>query len=418
MTSPYRAIFQAPGSKGFFIAGVVGRMPLSMLGIGIVTMMSQVNGRYDIAGGLAAALALSGALLSPYTSRLVDRHGQRRVLGPAVAVTVIAVIAFLVLVEVDAPDWTLFVCVAAAGVTPSLGNMTRARWSELYRDSPLMHTAFSLESVFDEVVFIVGPILSIGLCTVWFPAAGPLLAALFLALGGYLLVAQRATEPPPHPREAQAGPTALRSTGLRVLVGTFTAIGVVFGAVDVATVAFAEEQGHKAAASLVLAAYALGSCLAGIVFGMFRPEGPAHRRFLVGVGFIALTTLLPALAGNLWFLAAALFVSSMAVAPTLVTAMSLVERFVPRGQLTEGMTWTGTGLTLGVSVGASVAGAVIDSSGAMTAFLLPASAAVAALGIALLGHRRLRSASASASAPAELDAHPSALEAEPGAHRT
>ncbi|MFG3294183.1 MFS transporter [Streptomyces sp. NPDC048179] len=390
MSSPYRSIFQAPGTKGFFLAGVVGRMPLSMLGIGVVTMMSQVSGRYDIAGALSAVLALSGAVLAPYTSRLVDRHGQRRVLAPAVAVTVLAVLAFLVLVQMNAPDWTLFVCMAAAGVTPSLGNMTRARWSELYRDSPLMHTAFSLESVFDEVVFIVGPILSIGLCTVWFPAAGPLLAVVFLAVGGYLLVAQRATQPPPHPQEGKSGPGALRSPGLKVLISTFTAIGVVFGAVDVTTVAFADERGHKAAASLVLAAYALGSCVAGIVFGTLRPGRPPHQRFLLGVGFLAVSSLLPLSADGLWILAVALFVSSLAVAPTLVTAMSLVERFVPRVQLTEGMTWTSTGLTLGVSIGASAAGVLVDSFGARTAFALPAGAAVLALLIAFLCRRRLR----------------------------
>ena len=41
------------------------------------------------------------------------------------------------------------------------------------------------------------------------------------------------------------------------------------------TVAFAEEQGHKAAASLVLAVYALGSCLAGAVFGLLHLKGDA-----------------------------------------------------------------------------------------------------------------------------------------------
>ena len=41
-------------------------MPLSMLGIGVVTMMSQASGRYDIAGALSAVLALSGAVLAPH----------------------------------------------------------------------------------------------------------------------------------------------------------------------------------------------------------------------------------------------------------------------------------------------------------------------------------------------------------------
>lgn len=83
LPSPYRAIFSVPGTRGFAAAGLIGRMPLSMLGIGIVTMMSQVTGRYRIAGALAAVLALSGAALGPQVSRLVDRYGQRRVLRPA-----------------------------------------------------------------------------------------------------------------------------------------------------------------------------------------------------------------------------------------------------------------------------------------------------------------------------------------------
>ncbi len=167
--------------------------------------------------------------------------------------------------------------------------MVRSRWSAIHRDSALLHTAYSFESVVDEVCFIVGPIVSIGLSTAWFPEAGPLLAALCLAAGVLWLTAQRATEPAPHPREHHGGGSALRSAGLRVLVATFVATGAIFGAVDVVTVAFAQQQGHKAAASVVLAVYALGSCLAGVIFGLLRPRGSAPRRFLVGVCAMAVS---------------------------------------------------------------------------------------------------------------------------------
>lgn len=59
MPSPYRAIFAAPGSKGFSAAGLLGRMPLSMMGIGVVTMISQRTGRYGLAGALTATLAMA-----------------------------------------------------------------------------------------------------------------------------------------------------------------------------------------------------------------------------------------------------------------------------------------------------------------------------------------------------------------------
>jgi MFS family permease len=393
VTSPYRAVFTTPGAKAFSAAGLVGRMPLSMLGIGIVTMVSQVTGRYGLAGALSAALALSGAACGPQVSRLVDRYGQRRVLRPVTAVTVAAVAGLLLCVRSGAPDWTLFACVVGAGLTPSMGAMVRARWSEIHRGSPeLLHTAYSVESVVDEIVFIVGPILSIGLCTVWFAEAGPLLAACFLGIGVLLLTAQRATEPAPHPHAHLAGGSALRARGMPVLAGVFVGTGTIFGAIDVTTVAFADERGHKALASLVLASYALGSCLAGLVFGLVRPRGTVAGRFRWGITAMAVSMILPLLAGNLVFLALALFVSGTTIAPTMVTAMGLVEQLVPRGRLTEGITWTSTGLAVGVAAGAALAGRLIDARGASAAFAVPAVAAAAAAAVAFLGYRRLRPA--------------------------
>ncbi|WUH90462.1 MFS transporter [Streptomyces sp. NBC_00433] len=394
MTSPYRAIFAAPGSRAFSAAGLVGRMPLSMLGIGIVTMVSQVTGRYGLAGALSATVALSGAAFGPQVSRLVDRYGQARVLRPAAAITVLSVLVLLALVRGRAPYWLLFVCAVGAGVMPSLGAMVRARWSAIHRGAPeLLHTAYSFESVVDEIVFIVGPILSIGLCTGWFSEAGPLLAALFLGTGVLLLTAQRRTEPRPHPRTHQGGGSPLRSPGMPVLIGVFVGIGMIFGGVEVITLAFADERGHKPLASLVLATYALGSCLAGLAFGLMRPRGTAQGRFLLGVSLMAVSMIPPLLVGNLAFLAVALFFSGLTIAPTMVTSMNLVERLVPRAQLTEGMTWTTTGLAIGVALGAALSGRLTDAQGASTAFAVPAAAAVLAAAVAGLGYRRLRPAS-------------------------
>ncbi|GAA3376590.1 MFS transporter [Streptomyces sannanensis] len=391
MPSPYRAIFATPGTKAFSAAGFVGRMPLSMMGIGIVTMVSQLTGRYGLAGALSATLAMSAAVIGPQVSRLVDRYGQARVLRPATLVSVAAVAGLLICAHRDAPDWTLFVFAAGAGCVPSVGSMVRARWAAIHHGSAReLHTAYSWESIADELCFIIGPILSIGLSTAWFPEAGPLVAAGFLVVGVFWLTAQRATEPVPHPREQQSGGSALRSPGLQVLVAAFVATGTIFGTVDVVTVAFAQEQGHKAAASLVLSVYALGSCLAGVVFGLLHLKGPASRRWLVGVLAMAVSMIPLQLAGNLPLLAVALFVAGLAIAPTMVTTMALVEQHVPRSKLTEGMTWTTTGLAVGIALGSSAAGWVVDASGAQAGYAVAAGAGVLAAVVALLGHRRLR----------------------------
>jgi MFS family permease len=389
--SPYTALFAAPGTKGFTAAGFIGRMPLSMMGIGVVTMISQLTGRYGLAGALSATIALSAAVLGPQISRLVDQYGQRRVLRPATLVALTAAAGLLCAAHFGWPDWVLYVCSAGIGCVPSLGAMTRARWAALYRGTPRLHTAYSFESVVDEVCFIFGPIISIGLSTAWFPEAGPLLAACFLAAGVFWLTSQRATEPAPHPREQQGrGRSALRSPGLQVLVATFVATGAIFGAVDVVTVAFAEEQGHKAAASVVLAVYAAGSCLAGVVFGLMRFSGAAELRWLLGVCGMAVSMIPLLLVGNLPFLAVALFVAGLSIAPTMITTMSLIEEHVPRAQLTEGMTWVSTGLAVGVALGSSVSGWVIDAAGADAGYGVPAVSGAVAVAVGFLGYRRLR----------------------------
>ncbi|MCC3767487.1 MFS transporter [Streptomyces sp. UNOC14_S4] len=389
MPSSYRAIFAAPGTKSFTAASFLGRMPLSMTGIGIVTMVSQLTGRYRLAGALSATLAIAAAVLGPQISRLVDRHGQRRVTRPATLIALVSLAGLLMSAQQRWPDWLLFVFATGAGCTPSVGAMVRARWAELYRGRSELHTAYAFESVADEVCFIFGPILSIGLSTAWFPEAGPLLAACFLAVGVFWLTSQRATEPVPHPREQHSGGSALRSPGLQVLVVTFVAVGAIFGTVDVVTVAFAEEQGHKAMASVVLAVYALGSCTAGVVFGLLRLSGEPARRWLLGVCVMAVSMIPLQLVGSLPLLAVALFVAGLSIAPTMVTTMALVEQHVPREKLTEGMTWTSTGLAVGVALGSSAAGWVVDAEGAGSGYVVALGAGALSAAVAFLGLRRL-----------------------------
>ncbi|MFE2941730.1 MFS transporter [Streptomyces sp. NPDC059255] len=391
MPRSYHALFDVPGTRGFSAAGLIGRMPLAMLSIGAVTMISQLTGRYGLAGAVSATMAMSAAVFGPQISRLVDRHGQRRVLRPATLVSVTAIAGLLLCAQRGAPDWTLFVFAAGTGCMPSVGAMVRARWAAVHRDSPrALHTAYSWESVVDEICFIFGPIISIGLSTAWFPEAGPLVAGVFLVVGVLWLTAQRATEPVPRPRAEHTGGSALGSAGLRVLVATFVATGAIFGAVDVVTVAFAEERGHKAAASLVLSVYALGSCCAGMVFGLLHLAGPPARRWLVGVCAMAVSMIPLQLAGSLPLLAVALFVAGLSIAPTMVTTMALVEAHVPRTKLTEGMTWTSTGLAVGVALGSSAAGWVVDAAGARAGYRVPVVAGAVAAAVAFLGYRRLR----------------------------
>jgi MFS family permease len=183
MFHAYRQLFAAPGTAGFVLAGLVARMPLSMTGIGLITMLSQQRGAYTLAGAVAACFALSIALLAPRISALVDRHGQRKVLPLAAAISACAMFALLACARWQGPDWLLLMLAALVGTLPSMPAMVRARWTMLYRGTPQLQTAYALEAVLDDLSFIIGPPLSVGLSMALFPEAGPMAAALLLLLG-------------------------------------------------------------------------------------------------------------------------------------------------------------------------------------------------------------------------------------------
>ena len=138
------------------------------------------------------------------------------------------------------PGWTLFACgVAVGGAATSLGSMVRARWSHLLGGSARLHTAFSLESVADEVIFVAGPALVTGLTTAVNLYAGLILALVCTLAGTIAFSLQRGTEPPVRPKTSEGG-TPITIPGVALLSCVFLAMGGVFGSVDLITVAFAD----------------------------------------------------------------------------------------------------------------------------------------------------------------------------------
>ncbi|MCU6712495.1 MFS transporter [Paenibacillus sp. J5C_2022] len=392
MFKMYRELFQVPGALSFSITGFIARMPISMMGIGIVTMLSQLTGNYWLAGAVSATFALSSALLAPQISRLADRLGQSRVLLPAAGISVLSTAVLLLCTRYEAPVWSLFLAALLAGCMPSMSAMVRARWIELYRGSSRLHTAFSFESVVDELCFIIGPVISVGLSVMLFPEAGPLLSSLFLLFGVLVFTGLKSTEPAVRPPSATQSGTVIRMGTLQLLALTLVAIGTIFGTVDVVSVAYAEDQGNTVAASLILSVYAIGSCLAGLVYGTLKLSAPLQRQLVWAIALSAATMLPLFFIDSLVQLGAAVFFAGMSVAPTMIIIMGLVEKLVPPSQVTEGMTWAITGLGVGVALGSAAAGWVVDNFGARMGFSVAITAGILALVIVCISYRFIASA--------------------------
>jgi MFS family permease len=411
----YLAILRRPGALGFSAAGFLGRMSMSMFGLGTVLLISAVTGKYGLAGTVAAAGAIGYAICAPQAAKLADRFGQHRVLRPLAVSFAIAVVGFIACAELRAPLWALLATGILAGASmPSLGPMVRARWSMMLDDPARLHTAFSLESVADEMIFVIGPALVTLLATEVYPAAGVGVAMLACVAGTLLLAAQRRSEPPvqARARPVTARRFAMPARGLITLAPVYLFIGAMFATIDLSTVDFAQRQGHKPLAGVILGIYALGSAIGGLWYGSRTWRARLERRFVV--------TLCCTVAGvstfwaqpRLMSLALVIFFCGLTISPTLIAGYGLIERQAAAGRRTEGMTWLSSAISVGVAGGSAAAGHIIDAAGPHWGYAFAACCGAVAAVICLLGLRTL-SVPAGAESPRAADSAGAPAEACP-----
>lgn len=377
MLTPYRRVLSVPGALAFSMTGLVARLPNSMVSLGIVILVSSSTGSYRLAGSVAAAYLVGNAGFAIAQGRLADRLGQSRVLPWTILVFTVALTIMMWSVQVGWPSPVpQLLAVVGGAASPQIGSCVRARWSHNVPDKRQLQTAFAFEAVGDEAVFMLGPILVTALATSVHPAAGLGAAVLAGLVGTLALAVQRSTEPPAHHATAKRGPRVRLGWGvLGPLVLAAGMLGVVFGGIEVATVAFAEHLGSKASSGPLLAVLALGSLLAGFVSGTVHLRSSNAARFRGGMTALALALVPLPFVGSILLMGLVLFLAGFTIAPTLIAIVAWIEETVPTRRLTEGISVMTTGLYVGLAPGAAAVGAVIDRYGASASYWVVLAAA-------------------------------------------
>ena len=398
MLSTYREVLRLPGALAFSSSGLVARLPMAIVGLGILLFTSGITGSYGLAGVMSAAFSLSAAAGMIISSRLVDRLGQHKVLGWLIAGESLGLALFVISMELAWPLVISAIIVVGAGAcSPAIGPAVRARWTFVISrvesaSSPKLRTAFALESIFEEIIFTVGPLITAWLAiSLALPA--PIILAIVIGVAGTLvLVRQRSTEPTPAPLHQSKIPhvPAFRRPGVLLMILSAIATGAIFGSFEVAIVAFTAEQGAPEASGLLLAMWALTSMFGGLWFGSRHFRLPLSRQLVVITGSLTVALAITPFLNSLTTLTLATVISGALVAPLLITIFSLAERLVPNAQLTEGLTFINSGLTVGFSLGVAAGGYLIDVSGARLGFALGNGGAAAAFLVAVIGQRRIQ----------------------------
>jgi MFS family permease len=231
------------------------------------------------------------------------------------------------------------------------------------------------------------------LATEVFPASGVGMAAVACLAGTMWFAAERGTEPTIVKPEG-AGPSrqlrGLPAPALAVLAPVYLLLGAMFVSIDLSTVAFAQHFGHKPLAGFILGTYAFGSATGGLWYGSRQWRAPVESRFAIGLSLTVLGVATFWAQPNLVTLTCCIYLSGMTIAPTLIAGFSLLEAQAQRGRRTEAISWLSSGISVGVAVGASVVGFIIDAHGPRVGYAFAACCGAGSALTCLLGLRRLR----------------------------
>lgn len=392
MFKKYREILQIPGALRFSLAGLIARFPMALVGISTILMIKALYGNYALAGFVSGTGVVAYGIGAPLLSRLVDQYGQSKVMIPALLASAVGVAALILAASNHAPPWVLLVLVALSGVSAgSMGAMVRARWAHVTVSPGQIQSAYSLEAAFDEVAYIIGPVTATLLATAVNPTAGMWLTIFFTIVGGIWFLTQKDTEPPVQPHQRETGArSVMLNPAMIVLAFTFAGTGALFGASDLAVVAFTAEQGAPQLAGVLLAVFAFGSLLGALIYGSRNWTWPLWKLFAVGIVALALGSSTFAFAKSIPFLGIVMVITGFTIAPTITNVTTIIQQIMPAGRLTEGLAWLSTSVNLGVAVGSGVTGPLIDSVGARGGFLVVIASAWFMAVAMLLGLRTLR----------------------------
>lgn len=403
----YRELLAVPPIRRLLLVGMIARIPHAAAGV-LLTLhiVLTLDQGYAAAGAAAAVMTIGIAVGAPWRGRRVDTVGLRRALIPSV---VAETLIWSVVPHVSY-QWLLPLVFVGGLLTLPIFSVVRQSLGVL-ADGNQRRTAFALDAITTEVVFMIGPAAGAIVATSGFTVLGLTVVGVSTSLAGLYLMwfnpPTRSAAPsregeaderhaaevavisaaPAHLQEAAADHVPAGSprtgagiVGLRAKVaGNFTwftatvaaifavaaGAGMVLSGSDVGIVAALESGGHQNEIGIVFLFWCGASVVGGLIYGaMHRPVSP----LVLLLGMAALTIPM-GFAQDTWTLAVLSLLPGLLCAPVLSAASEKVAELVAEERRGEAMGWYGSALTGGVALGAPLAGVFIDGAGPAGGFV-------------------------------------------------
>lgn len=375
----------------FMPLAFIGRLPTSMIIIGVLTLVTRHHG-VSSAAVSSAVLAIATGIGQPLIGQWTDRAGQRLpflILGPVNAATLIGLVA---VTELGQPFSDVLVFCALVGFTTTpVGALMRIRWYSVAKTPKTIATAMSYETVADELNFVLGPAIVGILATTLSPSTPLILSAVIAATCVTTLGVHRSAPTTSSKVEGTPSPALWRTVTLvAASLLAMLCLGSYFGSMQTSTTAAAEGFGSASYAGLIYAAMGAGAAITALSAVAIPEQISQPARIAISGIILAILVPIAPLTNSPWQLAGILFLLGLAIGPASVAMFTLASRRAPRGGDGVAMTALGAANVGGVAIGAALAGQLLKTELAYAFWVAAGSALVMGL-IGLIAALRDRS---------------------------
>jgi len=368
----YVEFVRQPDVGRMLLAALVSRMPVGMLGFGMLMFLRETLGSFAQAGTAVGVEFVAAAIAAPIVGRIVDRNGPWRVLYVTGTVQPLALVAMLATAKMGLGFSAVAACAVVAGSFSSpITTLTRTMWRHRFDRDEDRRTAFALDSVAIEVNFTLGPSLmaavlaGYGATTAFVVMIAAVVIAFFAFMGSPALRYFR--QPDGKVERHLLGP--LTDARLRLIFVCTFGLTMSLGLLEVGYPAYGVAAAAPAMGGLLLGVNSIGSATGGAIYGGLHFRIPVERQFALAVGLMALglllhTAAMPVLAA---FFAVS-FLAGMLIAPSIASQSVLVSRLAPVQYATEAFTWGSMCIVSGIGAGIALGGVLVESVGLMPLF--------------------------------------------------
>ncbi len=383
LLTSYREVIRHSHALPTFGFGMVGRIPVAMNTVALVFLISSVRDSFLLAGVASSFYTLCGAIVGPRIGRLADRYGTRVVLLPITFVNALSIVGVVFFSSRTVALLLLFSALSGATM-PSFGSYTRTRWSRTIKDKRELGVALSLESVLDETAFVVGPALA-GFLFALYGSDSPLLAGIFFTIIGGAGLAITSFDHANKDGERQQLGGLFKIQYIKSLLASLIALGMLFGSNYVVILAVAKESGRAADGGLWVGLYPIGSTVAGLVYGLIHWKSRNATRYSLALAFMTLSTSAILFFQNIETIVFFIILSGIGIAPALIAANAHLKELVPLNRLNEAFSLLGASLSIGITLGSTLSGMLVDRFGGWNGFYFMSAATLLATLLSLIG---------------------------------